>query len=237
MQQLPISIYQSIYAQEVSNRYYLRKNVQLAVSKYFYIQCLALAIFYVLRLLLAKFLSVKQAAEAQSVGLSWSALHTKRLQDLSDLPELTHTIDYKTRTSDGICSFKKVYFWQILRLTRATHFDKKSIIIDSPQYFHESFWYRLAFWIDYAMLDGLLNQGIKVVYIAGYNDRYSLMISHICSQKSIPLHVLQHGLLGKFSAYCSKYILLLLSVFNQFYPAQYRQYKHTKHGFFAQKAK
>lgn len=125
--------------------------------------------------------------------LSWSNIFRNRLDEL-ETDATTVEYDYRKMNRSQSRLFAGVRLFQVLKL--GAEIRKHESLSGSTQ---DNFFYRLIVCAEFLMFTDLVKRiEPDVVYIAGINDRQSIMLSEICKNHEIRLSILQHGCFTRF---------------------------------------
>ena len=184
----------SIYWYSLMNRKDAMKTQGIGRNYFQFLwQSFLYAVGIVIKILASYFIK-KSIFNSKAIRLSWTNTFYKRLIELSGDYPLVH-YDYKKINKRQILFFKNVNFFKIIRATISIR--KKYGDISFEQ---DNIFYRFIISAETMMFDHMIssNSSLQRIYIAGINDRQTVMLSELCSKYSVHLSVLQHGCFTKF---------------------------------------
>jgi hypothetical protein len=184
----------SIYWYSLTNRKDAMQTQGIRRSYHRFLgQSIIYSIGILAKIFLSKFYQVHQSNHNQ-IRLSWTNTFYQRLLELPGEIPLFH-YNYKSFQKNQILFFKNVSLYKTLKETGKIRKSGNSCFFEQDNLF-----YRFIIASETLMFISFfkLHPSIKRVYIAGINDRQTVMLSEICFGSNICLSVLQHGCFTKF---------------------------------------
>lgn len=185
---------QQLYDQDLFNRHYLYKNVNYKFGIKHDFKLFLGFLVLVFKFFLSRF-SSSSYSKGTSIFISLGPLHIKRSKDLSETFDL---IEYNRASFSKVQlhHFQHISVKEIYACLSGITKSKIEELKEPSLYATDNFFYRFLFIMEFLALKGIIKNSEKV-FMAGYNDRASLIISKLCEVNDIHLSMLQHGVLGK----------------------------------------
>lgn len=187
-----------IYIQDIKTRHLLFRDVDFTIPIYYSTKSIILSASLIFKVLLSRIIPYtffERPNEYNSIGISWARLHTQRLKDKQDEIENVIEYFYSNYSLLTLSFYRDVPICSVfsearkLKIRNIEHYDEK--------YFYDSFFYRIIFVIDFYALKNVLERyKPENVYCAGLCDRLAIILTTICGQSKIKVHMMQHGLLS-----------------------------------------
>jgi len=181
------------YLSDIINKSIIYQDIGREVPSSFKFKANLLIVLLILKIIVSFFF--RKRKRNSIIGIEWSKIHEDRIKDLESLPMILHYYSRKINLQQIMIfkGFDISLFYQLYKEIVPHDFPFKAI---SNDYNYDSKGYRILFLIDYVLFLNVLKER-EEVFIAGLNDRLSIIISKICHRRHISLNMLQHGLLAR----------------------------------------
>lgn len=185
----------SLYEDDIRNRIISHRRLDLPMKKSHNLQLLLLSASMIAKWLLSFFVAKSEFAGHKVIGISWSPIHDRRFSDLATQQPVTIPYHYKRLNKTQIALFKGMRAKDMYAAAKGLLRAKVDLSdIKNSAFNYDGMAYRLFFALEYALFDHLV-KGRDTLFIAGINDRISIITTNLCRAYGIKMHMLQHGLL------------------------------------------
>lgn len=185
---------QELLDQDLFNRYFLYKHVNYDFGKAYGLKLVGLVFFLLLKLGASRCVR-KANIYGKQIFISWSSLHTGRSKDLAEEFELVE-FNRLSFAKKQLAFFSRISITEFFKNFSRIKKSELTNVQKASNYVNNTFIYRFLFVIEFMVLKEIIGAKEKI-FMAGYNDRTSLIISKICEKNNIHLSILQHGVLGR----------------------------------------